>query len=95
MKLEPGAALAAALSFHDKAAPMPIGRLAMSAGLAQLEWSSQAISAALPISGLLYPPEPGLHPARGREFDGLHGFLSDSLPEGWRYLVMRRRQSRL
>lgn len=95
MKLAPGAPLAASLTFDDTAAPMPIGRLAMAGGLAQLEWSNEAIAAALPISGLLYPPEPGLHPARGREFDGLHGFLSDSLPEGWGYLVMRRRLAKL
>lgn len=95
MKLVPGAPLAASLKFDDAGAPMPIGRLAMATGLAQLEWSSEAIAAALPISGLLYPPEPGLHPARGREFDGLHGFLSDSLPEGWGHLVMRRRLARL
>lgn len=95
MKLVPGAPLAASLKFDGAGAPMPIGRLAMATGLAQLEWSSEAIAAALPISGLLYPPEPGLHPARGREFDGLHGFLSDSLPEGWGHLVMRRRLARL
>jgi serine/threonine-protein kinase HipA len=67
----------------------------MADGLAQLEWSPEMIAADLPVSGLLYPPQPGLHPARSREFDGLHGFLSDSLPEGWGHLVMRRRLSRL
>lgn len=95
MKLVPGTPLIASLAFDDAEAPMPIGRLAMAAGLAQLEWSGAAIAAALPVSGLLYPPEPGLHPARGREFDGLHGFLSDSLPDGWGHLVMRRRLARL
>jgi serine/threonine-protein kinase HipA len=35
--------------------------------------------------------EPGLHPARSREFDGLHGFLSDSLPDAWGTLLLRGR----
>jgi len=95
MKLVPGTPLAASLTFDDAKAPMPVGRLAMAAGLAQLEWSNEAVAAALPISGLLYPPEPGLHPARGREFDGLHGFMADSLPDGWGHLVMRRRLAKL
>jgi serine/threonine-protein kinase HipA len=67
----------------------------MAGGLAQLEWSPELIAAPKPVSALLYPPEPGLHPARGRDFAGLHGFLADSLPEGWGYLVMRRRLSKL
>ncbi|MBR7619243.1 type II toxin-antitoxin system HipA family toxin [Phenylobacterium sp. 20VBR1] len=33
--------------------------------------------------------------ARSREFEGLHGFLADSLPEGWGQLLMRRRLSKL
>jgi serine/threonine-protein kinase HipA len=45
--------------------------------------------------GLRYPPEPGLHAVRGRDFEGLHGFLADSLPDGWGYLVMRKRLSKL
>jgi serine/threonine-protein kinase HipA len=95
MKLAPGTPLAASLTFDEDQAPLPVGRLAMAGGLAQLEWSPELIAAPMPVSALLYPPEPGLHPARGREFDGLHGFLSDSLPEGWGYLVMRRRLNKL
>lgn len=95
MRLAPGTPLAANLTFDDAQAPLPIGRLAMAGGLAQLEWSREVIAADLPVSALLYPPQPGLHPARGRAFDGLHGFLSDSLPEGWGYLVMRRRLAKL
>lgn len=95
MRLAPGTPLAANLTFDDTQAPLPIGRLAMAGGLAQLEWSREVIAADLPVSALLYPPRPGLHPARGWDFDGLHGFLSDSLPEGWGYLVMRRRLAKL
>jgi len=95
MKLAPGTPLAASLAFDEDQAALPVGRLAMAGGLAQLEWSPELIAAPLAVSALLYPPEPGLHPARGRDFEGLHGFLSDSLPEGWGHLVMRRRLSKL
>lgn len=73
--------------------PVPAARLAMDEGLAMLEWSPEVIDAGLKVAGLdhFYPPESGLHPARGREFGGLHGFLTDSLPDGWGYLLMRRR----
>lgn len=95
MKLAPGTPLAASLAFDDDKAVLPVGRLAMAGGVAQLEWSPESIAAQMPISPLLYPPEPGLHPARSRDFEGLHGFLSESLPEGWGYLVMRRRLGKL
>lgn len=95
MRLAPGTPLAVSLSFNEDRAPLPVGRLAMARGLAQLEWSPELIAQPLPVSGLVYPPEPGLHPARSREFEGLHGFLADSLPEGWGHLVMRRRLSKL
>lgn len=95
MKLAPGTPLAASLAFDDDQAALPVGRLAMAGGLAQLEWSPELIAAPVPVSALLYPPERGLHPARGRDFEGLHGFLADSLPEGWGFLVMRRRLSKL
>lgn len=95
MKLAPGTPLVASLAFDDDQDRLPVGRIAMAGGLAQLEWSPELIAAAVPVSALLYPPEPGLHSARGRDFEGLHGFLADSLPEGWGFLVMRRRLSRL
>lgn len=80
MKLAPGTPLAASLTFGEDQPRLPVGRLAMAGGLAQLEWSPELIAAPLPVSALLYPPEAGLHSARSREFEGLHGFLSDSLP---------------
>jgi serine/threonine-protein kinase HipA len=67
----------------------------MNGGLAQLEWSRDVISRALPVSPLYYPPEPGLMAARTRSSDGLHGFLADSLPDGWGYLLMRKRLAKL
>ncbi len=63
----------------------------MASGLAQLEWSADVIAEGLAISPLRYPAEPGLHPARSRTFDGLHGFLSDCLPDAWGMLLLKRR----
>lgn len=91
MKLSPGTPLTVSLAFEAAARPVPTARLAMSGGLAQMEWSPEILSRRLDVSALLYPPEPGLLAARGRDFEGLHGFLADSLPEGWGYVVMRQR----
>lgn len=91
MKLAPGTPLSASLVFETDSPPIPTARLAMADGLAQLEWSREVIAARLDVSALLYPPDPGLLAARGRDFEGLHGFLADSLPEGWGYVVMRKR----
>ena len=74
---------------------MPAGRVAMDGGLAQLEWSRDVLAMRLPVAALYYPPEPGLQAARGRAFDGLQGFLADSLPEGWGRRLMRRRLEKL
>ena len=74
---------------------MPAGRVAMDGGLAQLEWSRDVLATKLPVAALYYPPEPGLQAARGRAFDGLQGFLADSLPESWGRRLMRRRLEKL
>ena len=95
MKLAPGTPLAVTLGFEDGSDALAAARLAMDGGLAQLEWSSAVISRALPVSPIFYPPEPGLIAARTRSFDGLHGFLADSLPDGWGYLLMRKRLAKL
>jgi serine/threonine-protein kinase HipA len=90
LKLAPGTPLLIGILPDEGAAHRPVGRLAMADGVAQLEWSREAIAAGLPISPLQYPREPGLHAARSREFDGLHGFLADSLPDAWGTLLLRR-----
>jgi len=83
------------LAFDPAKPPMPAGRVAMDGGLAQLEWSREVLATRLPVAALYYPPEPGLQAARGRAFDGLQGFLADSLPEGWGRCLMRRRLEKL
>jgi serine/threonine-protein kinase HipA len=95
MKLEPGAPLAINLIFDEEQPPIPAARLAMAQGLAQLEWSPEILASKLPISGLNYPSEPGLHAARRRDLEGLHGFVADSLPDAWGSLVARRRLAKL
>jgi serine/threonine-protein kinase HipA len=83
------------LAFDGERDRLPAGRLALSQGVAQLEWSPEIIERRMIVAALHYPPEPGLHAARSREFSGLHGFLADSLPDGWGYLVMRKRLAKL
>lgn len=91
MRLAPGTPLALGLRFAGHGDPLPAGRVVLDRGLAQLEWSGAVLARGLPLSPLLYPPEPGLIAARGRAFDGLHGFLADSLPDAWGQRLMRRR----
>lgn len=74
---------------------MPVGRLAMADGAAQLEWSPKALACGLQLAPLHYAPEPGLVAARTREFYGLHGFLADSLPDAWGMLLLKRRLANL
>ena len=95
MRLAPGAPLTLSLAFEPDGPPLLAGRVAMDSGLAQLEWSRDVVARKLPVAALYYPPEDGLQSARGREFEGLHGFLADSLPEGWGQLLMRKRLAKL
>ena len=95
MKLAPGMPLAIGLLTDESVTQASVGRLAMANGLAQLEWSTDALAARVPIDPFLYPLEPGLLEARTRNFDGLHGFLSDSLPDAWGMVLMQRRLARI
>jgi serine/threonine-protein kinase HipA len=95
MRLAPGTPLSVALAFASGSEALAAARLAMDGSLAQLEWSREVIDRRLSLSPLYYPPEPGLMAARTRSFDGLHGFLADSLPDGWGYLLMRKRLAKL
>jgi serine/threonine-protein kinase HipA len=95
VKLAPGTPLHIELAF-DPGARVPAGRLAWAQQTAQLEWSREIVAQKLSVDPLpRYPHVLGLQPARTRYFDGLHGFLADSLPEGWGYLVMRKRLAKL
>jgi serine/threonine-protein kinase HipA len=95
MKLAPGTPLAVGLVSNENAPGRSVARLAMAGGVAQLEWSPDVITHGLVISPLRYPAEPGLHPARSRMFEGLHGFLADCLPDAWGMLLLKRRLLKL
>ena len=95
MRLPRGAPVAIALAFDAARTRAPAARVVMSEGLAQLEWSREVIASGINPAALYYPPEPGLQAARTRNFSGLHGFLADALPEGWGYLLMRKRLAKL
>ncbi|WP_375396442.1 type II toxin-antitoxin system HipA family toxin [uncultured Sphingomonas sp.] len=95
MKLAPGTPLQVGLLLDETQPSSPVARLAMADGLAQLEWSADAVAGQRRIDPYLYPAEPGLRAARGHAFDGLHGFLADSLPDAWGQLLMKRRLERL
>lgn len=95
MKLAPGTPLEIALAF-DPQTRVPVGRLAWAEQIAQLEYSREVIAKNLSVDARQrYPQQTGLQGARTPYFDGLHGFLADSLPEGWGHLVMRRRLAKL
>lgn len=95
MRLAPGTPLDILLLTDEAAEPQHVGRLAMADGVAQLEWSAEALAAGRALSPLHYPLETGLHAARTREFGGLHGFLADSLPDAWGALLLKRRLQKL
>jgi len=95
MKLAPGTPLEIGLMLDESRPLDPVGRLAMADGLAQVEWAATIIERQHRIDPLLYPAEPGLHAARGRSFEGLHGFLSDSLPDAWGRLLIKRQLKKL
>lgn len=75
MKHIPGTPLHIALRANEAEPDLPVARLALADRLAQLEWSPYVIQRALRISLYLYPPEPGLVPARTcvRRFARLSG----------------------
>ncbi len=95
MKLRPGTALSIKLLNDEGKPATPVGRLAFADGVAQLEWSREALAAGLPLSPMRYPLESGLYPARTLVFDGLRGFLADSLPDAWGTVLLRRQLTKL
>lgn len=94
-RLAPGSPLTIGLRFDEGVGEHSVGRVVMANGRAMLEWSNAYLTGPRSVSPLRYPAERGLIEARGREFEGLHGFLADSLPDGWGALLMKRRVERL
>lgn len=69
-----------------------VGQLGWDAGAreAVLEWDPGFAADPLSLSPLLVRNHRGLLRPRGRTFDGLPGFIGDSLPDGWGRLLMDR-----
>jgi len=72
----------------------PLGTLAQVDGRVLFEYSAQAIKRGLQFSPLRVPlPRPGAAPSAysgPHHFQGLPGFIADSLPDGWGMLLMDR-----
>ncbi|MDR2990516.1 MAG: HipA domain-containing protein [Burkholderiaceae bacterium] len=72
----------------------PLGVLGQVDGKLLFEYSPQAVARGLQFSPLRVPlPLPGAAQAAytgPRHFDGLPGFIADSLPDGWGMLLMNR-----
>ena len=69
-----------------------IGQLAWDAARreAVLEWDPGFAADPLPVSPLLVRNHQGLLRPQSRAFDGLPGFIGDSLPDGWGRLLIDR-----
>lgn len=92
MKIKPGTPLRALLRFAPDRR-LNVGRLAIDAhGRVALEYSREFIASrftlnpyhGMPAMGLIWPQAP-------RVFQGLHGFIGDSLPDAWGETLIRRR----
>lgn len=83
------------LTFDEARQPLPMAHVAMAQGVAQLEWSPETLACKLPVSGLNYPPEPGLHAARRREFEGCTVFWPTVCRTPGGAFVTRRRLAKL
>jgi serine/threonine-protein kinase HipA len=91
MKIKPGTPLRLFLSFGPEQY-VSVGRLSLDRGVALLEYDSEFIASGLTLNPYLAPPARGLvEPKSPRDFDGLPGFLVDSLPDAWGQLLMHRR----
>jgi|HubBroStandDraft_4_1064222.scaffolds.fasta_scaffold00014_77 serine/threonine-protein kinase HipA len=91
MKIKPGTPLRISLSFGPQHR-VSVGRLALDGGIALLEYDSDFIASGLTLNPYLAPPAKGLvEPKSPRDFDGLPGFIADSLPDAWGQLLMHRR----
>ena len=91
MKIKPGTPLRIFLSFGPEQY-VSVGRLTLDRGIALLEYDSEFIASGLTLNPYLAPPVKGLvEPKSPHGFDGLPGFIADTLPDAWGQLLMHRR----
>lgn len=95
MKHDPRLPLNVTLRWRE-AEDTRVGRLAYRDGQAYLEFDEAFIRSGIQLSPLHHRAEPGLQPPKDRHvFEGLHGYLNDSLPDGWGRLLLDRRARQL
>ena len=80
--------------FHglDDAEPVLLGRLGYGFGHnhTHFEWDPGFLRLGVNPSPVRLQPQPGLQAGPPEPFEGLHGLLADSLPDGWGRLLMDR-----
>ena len=91
MKMRQGSPLRVSMTFGPDRRFM-VGRLALERGISVLEYDPAFIASGLSLNPLLETPARGLiTPRAPRDFDGLPGFIADSLPDAWGELLIKRR----
>jgi serine/threonine-protein kinase HipA len=91
VKIKPATPLRVYLNYAPQQR-VAVGRLALERGIALLEYDPGFIASSITLNPYLPPPAKGLvEPRSPRDFDGLPGFIADSLPDAWGELLMRRR----
>ena len=68
----------------------PLGALAEFQGALYFEYSAEALAAGIEFSPMHLPLKRGAQRAPRDPFNGLAGFIADSLPDGWGMLLMDR-----
>lgn len=79
MKLVPGTPLRIELML-DERQPEPVGRLAATGGLAQLEWAAPVIEQRRRIDLCFILPKPGFMPRAGAASTGCTAFSATACP---------------
>jgi serine/threonine-protein kinase HipA len=91
VQIKPDSALSVSLEFAS-GVEAAVGRLAMTRGIAYLQYSDEFVHSGLRLNPLAPAPDTRLVAApEPRAFGGLHGVLADSLPDGWGTELLRRR----
>lgn len=80
------------LDFGQGAEPLLLGECLWYGGkkVAAFEWSQQSLASGLRLSPLHMPLIPGVLMAKPGPFGGLHGMLSDSIPDGFGLRLMNK-----
>jgi len=93
--IDPGTPLRVSLQW-DIDDIQPVGRLAYRDRIAYLEYDLAFLQTGLELSPVRHRSSNQLEsPYRPETFEGLHGFLNDSLPDGWGRLLVDRRARQL